>query len=152
MTEYRCSILLHAVSFQSESVSRLKSVPGEKINLTENEKMLASESETAETLNNFFSNIVKKLNIPKFNSNNSVTENIKDPVFKAILKYKNHPSILAIQKYSKNKTFHFKEVNFGEVEKEILKLDKTKASQKTDIPTRIIKEILIHLRTFYVRA
>ena len=89
---------------------------------------------------NFFSNIVKKLNIPKFNSNNSVTENIKDPVFKVILKYKNHPSILAIQKYSKNKTFHFEEVNIEEVEKEILKLDKIKASQKTDIPTRTIKE------------
>ena len=62
-----------------------KSVSREKINLTENEKMLTSESETAETLNNFFPNIVKKLNIPEFNSNNSVTENIKDPVFKAIL-------------------------------------------------------------------
>ena len=117
-----------------------KSVSREKINLTENEKMLTSESETAETLNNFFSNIVKKLNIPKFNSNNSVTENIKDPVFKAILKYKNHPSILAIQKYSKNKTFHFEEVNIGEVEKAILKLDKTEATQKPDILTRIIKE------------
>ena len=117
-----------------------KSVSREKINLTENEKMLTFEPETAETLNNFFSNIVKKLNIPKFNSNNSVTENIKDPVFKAILKYKNHPSILAIQKYSKNKTFHFEEVNIEEVEKEILKLDKIKASQKTDIPTRTIKE------------
>ena len=118
-----------------------KSVSREKINLTENEKMLTSESETAETLNNFFSNIVKKLNIPKFNSNNSVTENIKNPVFKSILNYKNHPSILAIQKYSKNKSFHFEEVNIGEVEKEILKLDKTKGLQKADIPTRIIKEI-----------
>ena len=117
-----------------------KSVSREKINLTENGNMRTSESETAESLNNFFYNIVKKFNIPKFNSNNSVTGNIKDPVSKAILKYKNHPSILAIQKYSKNKTFHFKEVNFGEVEKEILKLGKTKASQKTDIPTRIIKE------------
>ena len=117
-----------------------RSVSKEKINLTENEKMLTSECETAETLKNLFSNIVKKLNIPKFNSNNSVTENIKDPVFKAIFKYKNYPSILAIQKYSKNKTFHFKAVNIGEVEKEILKLDKTKASQKTDIPARIIKE------------
>ena len=117
-----------------------KSVSREKINLTENGNMRTSESETAESLNNFFYNIVKKFNIPKFNSNNSVTGNIKDPVSKAILKYKNHPSILAIQKYSKNKTFHFKEVNFGEVEKEILKFDKTKASQKTDIPTRIIKE------------
>ena len=64
-------------------------------------------SETAESLNNFFSNIVKKLNIPKFNSNKSVTENIEDLVFKAILKDKNHPSILAIQKYSKSKTFNF---------------------------------------------
>ena len=117
-----------------------KSVSREKINLTENEKMLTSESETAETLNNFFPNIVKKFNIPEFNSNNSVTENIKDPVFKAILKYKNHPSILAIQKYSKNKTFHFEEVNSSEVEKKILQLDKTKASQKTHIPTRIVKE------------
>ena len=31
-------------------------------------------------------------------------------------------------------------MNIGEVEKEILKLDKTKASQKTDIPTSITKE------------
>ena len=32
-------------------------------------------------------------------------------------------------------------MNIGEGEKEILKLDKTKGLQKTDIPTRIIKEI-----------
>ena len=31
-------------------------------------------------------------------------------------------------------------MNGGKVEKEILKLEKTKTSQKTDIPTRIIKE------------
>ena len=37
---------------------------------------------TAATLNNFFSNIVKKLEILKFNSNNSITENSKDLVFK----------------------------------------------------------------------
>ena len=117
-----------------------RSVSREKINLAENEKMPTSESATAKILDNFFSNIVKKLNTPNFNSNNSVTKNIKDPVSKAILKYKNHPSILAIQKYSKNKTFHFEEVNIEEVEKEILKLDKIKASQKTDIPTRTIKE------------
>ena len=118
-----------------------KSGSGEKINLTEYKKILTSESETAETLNNFFSNIVKKPS-PKFNSNTSVTGNIKDPVSKAILKYKYHPSILAIQKYSKNKTFHFEEVDIGEVEKEILKLDKTEATQKPDILTRIIKEII----------
>ena len=31
-------------------------------------------------------------------------------------------------------------MNFGEVEKEILKLGKTKASQKVNIPTRVIME------------
>ena len=44
-----------------------KSVSREKINLTENEKVITSGTETAETLDNFFSNIVKMLEIPKFN-------------------------------------------------------------------------------------
>ena len=56
------------------------------------------------------------------------------------MKCKNHSSIPAIQKYSKNKTFHFKEVKTGEIEKEILRLDKTKASQKSNIPAGIFKE------------
>ena len=47
------------------------SVSREKINLTENEKALTSESEKAETSNNFFPNIVKKLEIPKFDSSDS---------------------------------------------------------------------------------
>ena len=59
-----------------------KSISSEKINLAENEKMLTSESETAETLNNFFSNTVKKLENPKYNSNDSVIKNIKDLIFK----------------------------------------------------------------------
>ena len=70
----------------------------------------------------------------------SVTEYINYLVFKAILNYKSHPSILAIKKYSKNKIFHFEEVNIGKIEKKILKFEKNKAPQKTDIPTRIIKE------------
>ena len=66
--------------------------------------------------------------------------NIKDPDFKTILKYKSHPGILAVQKYNKSKIFHFEEVKIGEIEKEIPKLDKTKASQECNIPTRIIKK------------
>ena len=125
-----------------------KSVLRQKIKLTKNEKIFTSESETTETLNSVFSNLIKKLEIPKFNSNDSVTKNIKDLVFKAILKYKNHPSILAIQKYNKNKIFYFEEVSFGKVEKKILKLDRTKASQKTNIPTKIIKENICGLFTY----
>ena len=53
----------------------------EKIYLTENQETLTFESATTETLNNFFAN-----KTPKFNAKDSVTENIKDPVFKATLK------------------------------------------------------------------
>ena len=49
-----------------------KSVSREKTNLTRNQNKLNSESEKAET------------------------ENINDPLLEAILKYKNHPSILGI--------------------------------------------------------
>ena len=63
-----------------------KSLSREKINLTEIGKMLTSESETVETLNNFFSIIVKKLITPKFNSNNSVTKNINNPIFQSHFK------------------------------------------------------------------
>ena len=86
----------------------------------------------------FFSNTVKKFETPQFDSNDSGNENINDPVLKATLKYKNHESILAIKKYSKNKLFHFEEVKIGKIEKENLKLDKTNAYPKIEILTRII--------------
>ena len=92
--------------------------------------MLTSESETAETLN-FFSNIIKKLNILTFNSKNSVTKNIKNPVFKAILNIK--ITLVFLQFKNAARTEHF-------ISKKIIKLDKSKASQKIDIPTRIIKK------------
>ena len=101
---------------------------------------MKGESETAEVLNNFSSNIVKKLKIPEYENLNSNIENIKDPVFRAILKYKNHPSIIAINEKSKNAKFSFHEVNNEKIAKEIRRLNKNKASQKSDIPIRIIKE------------
>ena len=65
---------------------------------------------------------------------------MKDPAFKAILKYKNHPSIYAIRNTRKNSIFCFKEVTIEEIEKEINRLSSKKAYQNSDIPTRIVKE------------
>ena len=116
-----------------------KSVKCDKINLNENGELLKNESETTEVFNNFFSNIVKNLKIPEYKNLNTNTENAKDPVFRAILKYKNHPSIIAIKEKSKNEKFSFHEVNNEKIEREIMRLNKNKASQKSDIPIRIIK-------------
>ena len=61
----------------------------------------------------------------------------------AIIKYKNHPRIKAItyrmEKLGKP-TFNFKFTSHKETEKEVNKLNIKKASQKSDIPLKNIKE------------
>ena len=67
-----------------------------RINISEKSEILKTESETAESLNSFFSNIVNNLNISRYSEFDSVKENITDPTLKAIFKYKDHINILAI--------------------------------------------------------
>ena len=57
------------------------------------------------------------------------------------MKYRNHPSIIAIRSKCKDKgNFNFIEVDQKQIEKEILKLDVNKASQSSDIPIKVLKE------------
>ena len=114
----------------------------DRINISEKGKILKTESETAESLNSFFSNIVKNLNVSRYSEFDPLTENIADPTLKAIFKCKDHPSILAIQSHCEKETFRFSEVNIEDIKKDILKLDKNEASQHSDIPIKIIKENL----------
>ena len=74
-----------------------KSINSDKIHLNENGELINSKTKTAEVLNEFFSNIVKNLKIPEYENLNCNFQKVKDPVLKAILKYKNHPSIIAIK-------------------------------------------------------
>ena len=46
-------------------------------------------------LNNFFSNIIKTLGISECIQNGPLVKNVNNHILKAILKYWNHPSILA---------------------------------------------------------
>ena len=64
-----------------------------RISINEKVQILKTEPERAETLNCFFSNIVKNLNISRYNEFDSVTKNIADPTLKAILKYEDHTSM-----------------------------------------------------------
>ena len=88
------------------------------INLIEKKGIVKSESETAEILNKFFSNLVKNFDIPLYDNFDPVIQNMKDLVFKAILNYRNDPSILAIRDTRKNGIFCFKEVTIEEIEQE----------------------------------
>ena len=143
---------MHNVLFRSKFLlvqPRRYDRPGvsrEQILLVENEEIISEDCKIVESLNSFFSTIVKNLKIPGYRPHNdSLFENVSDPILQVILKYRNHPSILTIGEVCKNKSnkqplFSFSEVTRDEILKEILSLDTTKACQDTDIPTKILKE------------
>ena len=110
-----------------------KTKSNEKITLVEDETVTThDENKNAELLNLFFSSAVKNLKIPEFSDTNPIAERLSDPTLKAILKYKNHPSIVAIRNANDNSHFHFNEVSVEEVYKEIRKLSTRKSAQSTE--------------------
>ena len=63
-----------------------KIISDEKITIVEGDKIIRSNEETVKVLNEFFSNVVTNLNIPQFNQIDRTSDNISDPVIKAIMK------------------------------------------------------------------
>ena len=57
-----------------------------------------------------------------------------------VLKYKNHPSIIAIKHARNGPGFYFCEVSVNDAFKEIKRLRARKATQITDIPVKVLKE------------
>ena len=85
-----------------------KTPSDEKITLIEKDKINKTDTKTADVLNTLFSTIISNLNIPEYPVSDSISNDINDPVLKSILKYKDHPSIKAIEKISKlNNLFKF---------------------------------------------
>ena len=95
-----------------------KTKSNEKITLVEDETITTQDEQNEELLNIFFSNAVKNLKIPRFSNTNPLAERLNNPTLKAILKYKNHPSIVAIRNANNNSLFRFNEVCVEEVYKE----------------------------------
>ena len=118
-----------------------KIVSREKVTLIEEDEIVESDIITAHILNIFLSKIVSNLKIAK--NCDPLSDNINDPVVKYIVKYRNYPRILKIGEVCNRKQcslFSFLNVDKEQILKEILSLDLTKASQGTDIPTKIIKD------------
>ena len=79
---------------------------------------MKKDLETAEVLNNIFCNILQNLDISRFLSDKPLASNTNDATLRAILKYRNHPSIIAIQNKCKdNGSFNFIEVDQKQIEK-----------------------------------
>ena len=73
----------------------------EKITLVEGEEIINKDGKNAEILNTFFSSAVKNLKIPEYQETECLTNNTSKPIFKVILKYRRHPSIVVIKKLNK---------------------------------------------------
>ena len=94
---------------------------GNTIKLVEENEIIQKEKDVAETMNEFFTNAVSKLNISE---NLSILNldylKFDDPIDKAIAKFSTHPSIQIIKdKIELNDTFSFLQINVSDVENEI---------------------------------
>ena len=103
------------------------------------EKIITDDKEIAETFNEFFVNIVPNLKIPTSHNCNTDFEETDDPIYNAINKYKDHPSILMIKsKIDQQSKFSFSQVQYEDVLKKVKNLKVSNASQQSDIPTKIL--------------
>ena len=90
-------------------------------------------------INKFFSNAVQDLKIPGFYGAVPLADNISHPIFRAILKYANHPSTIAIKDLNNTSMFQMYLLLMLKKKLENLILEKqlkipTFQSQNTDIP------------------
>ena len=118
-----------------------KYMKDERITLIEENEVISDDKSLAKVFNNYFGNIIKKMNIKLPREVIQSTEAITDSEDKAIKKFVKHPSIIKIKESIEDeKSFSFSSVSLDEIKKEINLLDKSKACQETDIPVKIIKE------------
>ena len=110
--------------------------------MVKNEEIVSDDVEVENTLNNYFSNVVKNLKIPEKFVTDSLPQSLsRHPTLNATLKYKNHPSMHVIKRFSQRfSSFYFSHVDKNTVLKEIKKLNLNKAVQDSDIPVKILRE------------
>ena len=117
-----------------------KSTGKEKITLVEGDQIITDDKEVAQTMNDFFENAVKDLNISEPLDELNFVDTYTDMVDFAIQKYSKHPSIIKINEKDINTTFSFSHVEVDDVEDEIKRLNPKKANTFANIPTKLIKE------------
>ena len=95
-------------------------------NRSEENKINYNKQRKRKILNNFFSTIIQNLKIPQYKEQDPISASISDPVMRAVVKYRAHPSIFAIKENFNSST----PVNFSFVDKEDKKRDKKFESEQ----------------------
>ena len=117
-----------------------KSKSRRTITLVEDVKTGSNHKKIADIFNNCFADVATSLEIPEFDSNDQLSENISQPTLKPIVKYRKHPSITAINQAFPKKYFNFSIIEKKDIFDRIMKLKHKKAAQDPDIPVKVLKE------------
>ena len=108
----------------------------EKIIFVKDDKVVTAETDLAKIFEYHFENIVESLHIER---PYKVDLN-RDPVVNAIKNFFQHSSIFKTKKKAKSSAyFSFHKISKEDLLYQLNSLDPTKATQKCDIPTNIIK-------------
>ena len=111
-----------------------------KISLVQKGNVISDDQELARTFNSFFETAVDSLGIKENVSDLDISINSEDPVDIAIMKYREHSSIIKItENVSFESRFRFKIVNDNDIQREVLKLNSKKPGTFGNIPTKILK-------------
>ena len=114
-----------------------KILKDEKIVLVEDDKVTTGEMDLAKIFKDHFENIVESLHIER----PCKVDFDREPVANAIKNFSQHPSILKIKENTNSSAcFSFRTVSKEDLLYQLNSLDPTKATQKSDIPTNIIKK------------
>ena len=111
-----------------------------KITLIENNTIISEDDKVADTLNEFFSNVVEKMHIKGFKPE-SILDSYTDEVTQCIHKFINHPSIISIKDNTKTENyFNFSEISREYMEDKINNLNTNKPTTFNNIPAKMIME------------
>ena len=106
--------------------------------LLEKDKVVTDNGEIAKRLNSsleiYYKDFYKSLEIPESENIDQRYEQIQTPTLKAIVKFRKHPNIKAINNSFANRSFCFCIIKEKDVSSEINKLNPFKALHDTDIP------------------
>ena len=106
----------------------------EKIKLDNDGKTISSDEGLCQTFNQFFSNVVPTLNIPKTKFL-PMASGKYDPIMSIIKSFDKHPSIVKIEAKALDSNFHFRKTSCNEVEKIMSNLSIKKSCQQEDVLT-----------------
>ena len=113
----------------------------QKITLVDNDEIISDDKQIADLFSDFFVETVASLDIEDNEALLNNVDHLSDPVQKALLKFKDHPSIREIKKnVCVDSEFFFKKVSLSTMVAELRALDGKKSGTYKDLPVKVLKE------------